>query len=159
MKRLIIAMLLVVFVTVTAHGAGTVTVTGPTKVHNTQYVVVFTCTADAADGSYPQTDINQDYARMLNDLEGFWLSHVKVTPDATTAPVDDSDLALTVGGTDILGGNGVDIVDNAVDGYCVPYGSSNDAQYPMTVGHNMKLVITGNTTNSAVTVVTLVFEN
>jgi hypothetical protein len=138
---------------VPSYAAGTVVVTGPTKIHNTMFEIVFTCTADSGDGTYPDTAID---AAAATRLTGYWLSHAKVTPGAT-GPTADSDLYISVGGTDILKGNGVNIVDEAVDGYAVPYGSGGDAQYPMS-GNILTLSISNNAVHSAVVVVTLIFD-
>ena len=158
MKKLTVLLMVVMTLAANAYGAGTIVVSDPVYLAwgRNMVTVTFTCTADAADQSYPAAAINQDNADVNTDLIGYWLSHVKVVPGAT-GPTDNSDLTITVNGEDILGGNGANIVDNATGGHCVPYGSNGDAQYPMT-GDVLTLNLTGNAVNSAVVTVTLVFE-
>ena len=126
----------------TAYAADSVT--GPTKIHNDMYIVTMSLTASG--GTFSSLAINNDNTNAMTLLTGYWLSHVKVIPGAT-GPTDNSDLTLTVNGVDILGGNGANIVDNATNGYCVPFGSNTDAQYPMSGSDD---VLTANITNNLV---------
>ena len=155
MKKLIFFLLL--FFYGDAFGAGTVTSemvdAGPSNDTSRIKTIVFTCTADAAAATYPATAFS---AAQIAYVKGYFLSHLKADPGAT-GPTDNSDVTLTYGGFDILGGNGTDIIDETVNGVCVPYGSNGDAQYPMT-GEALTLNISNNAVNSAVTVITLVFE-
>jgi hypothetical protein len=80
-----------------------------------------------------------------------------VSPGAT-GPTDDSDLTIKKNGVDILGGNGANIVDNAVDGYCVPKGTNSDSPFPVLVDHPLTVGIANNAVNSAVVTITMVFE-
>ena len=131
-------------------------VTGPTKIHNDMYIVTMSLTASG--GTFGSLAINNDNADAMTLLTGYWLSHVKVIP-GTTGPTDDSDLTLTFNGMDILGGNGANIVDNATNGYCVPFGSNTDAQYPMSGSDDVLTVnITNNLVATASVTVILVFE-
>lgn len=131
-------------------------VTGPTKIHNDMYLVSLSLTASG--GTFSSIAINNDNANALTLLTGYWLSHVKVIP-GSTGPTDDSDLTITVNGVDILGGNGANIVDNATNGYCVPFGSNTDAQYPMSGSDDVLTVnISNNLVATASVTVLLVFE-
>ena len=131
-------------------------VTGPTKIHNNMYIVTMSLTASG--GTFSSLAINNDNDNATTLLTGYRLSHVKVIP-GTTGPTDDSDLTLTFNGVDILGGNGANIVDNATNGYCVPFGSNTDAQYPMSGSEDVLTVnITNNLVATASVTVILVFE-
>ena len=115
--------------------------------------MTLTFTADDTDGSFPSYTMTES---QTGTVRCYWLSHVKITP-GTTGPTDNSDITVTWGGVDILGGNGSNIVNNATSGYCVPYGSSGQAQFPM-IGEQLTISITGNAVNSATVGVTLVFD-
>lgn len=151
MRKLLFVLSVIMLMCEQAIAAGTVTSTE--LYYGSLKTITFTCTADAADGSYPATALTTAQKKYVR---GWWLSHVKIDPGAT-GPTDNSDLTLTVGSFDILGGNGTDAIDNAVNCVLVPYGSGGDAQYPMT-DDDLTINITNNSVNSAVTVITLVFE-
>jgi hypothetical protein len=148
--------LFIFLITTVGVANATDSVTGPTKIHNDMYIVTMSLTASG--GTFSSLAINNDNANAMTLLTGYWLSHVKVIPGAT-GPTDDSDLTLTFNGVDILGGNGANIVDNATNGYCVPFGSNTDAQYPMSGSDDVLTVnITNNLVATASVTVILVFE-
>lgn len=157
MRGLII--LLALAAAVQSFGAGSVVVSDPVRLYGNvtaygnMYIVTMDFTADASDGSFPTATLT---AGQASDLTGYWLSHVKVNPGAT-GPTENSDITVKWGSTDILGGNGANIVDNTAEGYCTPKGSDGGAQWPMT-GEALTVGITNNAVNSAIVEVQLVFD-
>lgn len=111
-----------------------------------------TCTADAADGSYPVEQIPYK-------LGGKFLHQIRVFPGAT-GPTADSDLYIPqhiTTGYDLMNGAGENQIDN---------GTSDDRNFqptidsaPATVGvfGTLFIEITGNSVNSAVVVIVLDF--
>lgn len=127
MKKLILTGLIFALSVIMAFASSTVH--GPQKIQGGGYRMWIDWEADGS--TFADTSITQDNANALITLEGYWLSDIKVVP-GTTGPTENSDLTITNGGTDILGGNGSNIVDNTGSGFCKPYGSNGDAQYQIT---------------------------
>jgi len=154
-SRLLIALLFVLLFMVGNGIAGTIA--HPEETIPGQKFIEISCTADGT--AFDDTVIGNDD---LRKLEGFWLSHVFITPGAT-GPTDDSDLDITVGGSSILGAkgvnaNGLDIVDETTDGYCVPYGSTGDAQFPVLLGKPLTVSLSGNSVSAAEVTIILLFD-
>ena len=115
--------------------------------------VVLTCTADAGDGSYPETVVNTLAGLAGFDIRGLKLYSVKTIP-GTPGPTDNSDVAITDKyGIDLLGGKGTDIIDNTAKNWVV-FGYSTYTIEPLITG-NISIVITGNIVNSAITTVVI----
>ena len=72
------------------------------------------------------------------------------TDPGATGPTDNTDFVLnTENGTDMLGGNGANAIDNATNNLVYPPVS------PMPIGPVLTLAITNNAVNSAVVVIKL----
>ena len=138
-----------------ANAAGTITGTS-TKVHDIQGAfkfikVVLTCTADAADGSFPATVIN-DIVTLK--LAGMSLYTVGTYPGGT-APTDASDLTITQDTIDILDGKGTNLIDSTTSE--ITWAGSSTADFPVPVLGDLTINITGNSVNSAITTIVLTF--
>lgn len=157
MKKFIVFIMLVMATQAFAVGSSIISdpvrLYGNVTAYGNMYILTISFVADASDGSFDPVTMTDTQA---SDLTGYWLSHVKVNP-GTTGPTDNSDLTVKWGGVDVLGGNGVNIVDNAVEGYCTPKGTNADAQWPMS-GEALTIGIVNNAVNSATVEVQLVFD-
>ena len=148
MKRFILGVIIVFFMVGVGYCDWTVR-----RVSGNQYTLTQTFTASGTTFSASNFTVTSVY-------EGFWVSHVKLVPGAT-GPTDDCDIDILVGSNDILGGNGTDIMDESVSGYCTAYGSGGDAQYPLTLGEVLAVTpdaASENAVSSASTTVTIVLE-
>ena len=104
----------------------------------------FTCTADAADGSFPSTDVSAANTAMLKGMY-FLYMHIK---NGATATTDNSDIAWTDEfGVDLLGGAGANALDAVVNAQLNAKVNSLGG-CPMVIG-TLTLAITGNSVNSA----------
>lgn len=122
--------------------AGTITSAYPEATRDGVRRVVLTCTADAADGSFPEFD--------LTGLEGTLLA-VQTNPGAT-APTDNYDVTLVDGdGLDRFNGVGLNR-DTTTSERVVISGAPFVA-----IGEALTLTITGNSVNSAVIVITIYY--
>jgi hypothetical protein len=101
------------------------------------------CTADDGAATYPSTDLANLSGLTHGPLTGWGLWMVETAPGAT-GPTDDSDFVLnSANGTDLLGGNGANAIDNATKNLVYPPVS------PMVIGPTLTLVISNNAVNSA----------
>ena len=109
--------------------------------------IVATCTADAADGSFPAT--------ALPTFEGR-LQHLTTNPGAT-APTDNYDITLIDGdGLDRLQGLGANRDTANSEEVEIVY--TGTADNPLVeANETLTLTIAGNAVNSAVTVITLTY--
>lgn len=144
MMRLAIVFCLIA--AIASHAVGTVAQSVDT-VNNVRRIV-FTCTADAAAATYPTTEIS-------TKIEGKLLKIV--TNPGSTAPTDNYDVYLyNQHGIDVLGGMGAnrdtanteeqDLLDQVAE-----------SQLIVSKPDTLSLVVSGNSVNSAVTVITLYF--
>ena len=126
--------------------AGTVTQTydtiGPIR------RVIFTCTGDASDGSFPATELTTKFNGEILQV---------VTNPGSTAPTDNYDITLTnADGLDMLGGWGANR-DTANTELAVPVFADNFHVY-LADKDTLTLNVTGNSVNSATTVITMLYR-
>jgi len=124
--------------------------------------LVWTCTADAADGSYPvvSTDdqtlagkTGKSARTFTKEIVGWTLHRIAVNPGAT-GPTANSDFTLLdKDSVDLLDGNGTDLIQNATSKASYPQINGLPAQEPITGA--LTVTITNNSVNSAVIVITL----
>ena len=135
--------------------AGTITGVS-TKIHDPQGVfkfvkVVLTCTADASAATFPATVIND----IINDkIVGLSLFTVGTYP-GLTPPTDASDLTITQDTIDILDGKGTNLIDATTSE--ITWAGSSTADFPVPVLGDLTANISGNSVNSAVTMIVLTF--
>lgn len=129
-----------------ALAAGTITYTEK-KLPNNVWVITFTCTGDGSGGSYP-SDVSN-----AMDIEGYVF--LVITNPGSTGPTDDYDIVLNdADGVDIMGGQ-LEDRDESNSEQAVPYiDGVRGSRYVHGV---LTPVITNNSVNSAVTVITIYF--
>ena len=115
-------------------------------------IVKFTVVCDDAAATMTDTAIN---TALTSYIRGWYLDTVIVNP-GTTAPTAASDIYLTnADGLDILGGSGVDLLDDADTTGCVP---SVDGQNKQQLVHGVLTLDMDNNAELAATfTVTLIF--
>jgi hypothetical protein len=114
--------------------------------------LVLTCTADAADHSYPVTVLNT----LQNDylLLGKQLYSIKCIP-GTTGPTTGTSITITDEyGVDLLGGKGSGLIHNSNKTWAL-FGPAGSVVSALVTG-TLTATITGNSVNSAV--ITIVIE-
>ena len=112
-------------------------------------VITFTCTADAADGSFPSTTIDDAIEGKLLALE---------TNPGATAPTDNWDVAITdAEGVDVLQGCGANRHTTTSQKAAIVF-SGTSLNPPVDKTDTLALVITGNSVNSAIAVIKLYYE-
>lgn len=112
-------------------------------------VVVLTCTADADDASYPSTDLTTKISGKLLALE---------TDPGATAPTANYDIVLNdASGHDVLQGVGANRHASNTEKVQIVY-SGTVIHPPVSKYDTLTLAITGNSANSAVTVVKVYYE-
>lgn len=146
MKRLLLACALVLALAATLSAAGTIT-----QAHNTTgniRKITFTCTADAADGSFPSTVLTAKIEGRLIALE---------TDPGSTAPTDNYDIAITNGaGADVLQGLGANRdTANTETAQIVVSGTS--LRPTVDESDVLTLSVTNNAVNSATVVIVLYY--
>jgi hypothetical protein len=138
-----------------AFGAGTCTqaITNfPTNTTTWQKVLTFTCTADAANATYPSTAIS---AANANNLKG-WYLYKLITNPGSTAPTDNWDFTLSDGdGIDVLGGAGAN--RHTTTSQMIAPLLTTGVYFAQPVLDAWTLAITGNSVNSAVIVIQAIF--
>lgn len=112
-------------------------------------VVTLTCTADAADGSYPTTEIGTKISGRLVALE---------TNPGAVQPTDNYDIVINdAESNDNLQGVGAN--RDTLNTEKVPIVYSGTALHPVVAYSDVQtLVITNNVVNSAVVVIKLYYE-
>ena len=110
--------------------------------------VVFTCTADASDGSYPATAMTAKIEGRLIQL---------ITDPGSTAPTDNYDITLVDGnGLDVLQGVGANRDTATTEAAAIVF--SGTSVHPVVdESDTLTLTITNNAVNSATITVTLVY--
>lgn len=146
MKRALLVCALILGLVGQALAAGTIT-----QAHNTTGNIrrlTFTCTADAADGSFPATAITAKFEGRLIALE---------TNPGSTAPTDSYDIVITNGaGADVLQGVGADRDTlNTETAQIVVSGTSLRPTVDET--EVLTIAITNNSVNSATVVIVLTY--
>jgi len=112
-------------------------------------VITFTCTADASDGSFPSTTVDDAIEGKLLALE---------TNPGATAPTDNWDVVINdAEGADVLQGAGANR-DTTTTEKAGIFFSGTSSHPPVDKTDTLTLVITGNSVNSAVVVVKLYYE-
>jgi hypothetical protein len=116
------------------------------------YIITFTCTGDATDGSFPATAIS---TANMDLLRGLYLYYLVVTT-GTVKPTNLWDMTMTIksGTLDILGGTGID------RGITIPeeiYPKIGSSGFPKPAYETITLNITGNSVNSAAIVIDAIF--
>ena len=114
---------------------------GPSGKHETRELTI-ACVGAASGGAIANTDLCA-ISGLKAKLQGWGLWAVETIP-GTPGPTDDSDVYLkTADATDMLAGNGVDQLDNAVNRFIYPPVS------PMPIGPTLTLDVDGQSVNSA----------
>lgn len=109
--------------------------------------IVATCTADASNGSYPATDLPPFSGKLLA---------LRTNPGAT-APTDNYDITLVdADGVDRLQGVGGNRSTTNSQEVAIVY--SGTTIHPACAWEKLTLTLANNAVNSAVTVITLVYE-
>jgi len=113
-KRMLLTGMILLLMATSSWGAGTVTgQTAITTVGNNVYKIVLSCTGDSGDGTIPDTTL-VDFSKY-----GLYVYRVIIENLAADANVTaDSDVYLKdADGTDLLGGQGVDQLDDSTRNY------------------------------------------
>ena len=125
--------------------AGTITPT-----HNKRGpigVIEYTCTADASDGSYPETETAAKISGNLMALE---------TNPGATAPTANYDIVLDdAQGHDVLEGTGANRHTTNTEKATIAFGTYHGS--PVAITDVLTLKITNNSVNSAVVVIRLYY--
>lgn len=109
--------------------------------------LVITATADAADGSFPAT--------ALPAIDGFLIT--MITNPGAVAPTANYDIVITdVDSVDRLQGVGANRHTSNTEAASIVY-SATTLHPPVDPTETLTLAITGNSVNSAVTVITLFY--
>jgi len=142
----------VLFFPICTMAAGTVVVTAETLPNNDIRTLIFTCTADAADGSFPDTTLTADqYAY----VRGFHF-YQALTDPGSTAPTANYDIVVNDAyGGDISGGELSDRSSTATERIAPKVGNAYGGA---TVNSNLTVQISNNSVNSATVVIILMFS-
>jgi hypothetical protein len=146
MKRLLLALLLVLFAVSPLWAAGSVSETWYANTDRSGGVIILTCTADAAAATYPSTATTKN-------IYGY-VTKVVTNPDAVS-PTDDYDITLSDSdGVDIMGG-ALANRDETNSEVAVPYFTDQAVYGASQVYGALTIAISNNAVISAVTVVTI----
>lgn len=131
--------------------AGTVTETRRYRDHGEKIEVEFYCVGDAADGSVPNTTIN--------DLEGYyfysaesWPKSGGTAPDAANVTVTDAE------GEDLLGGNGTNLIHATAKQTCLPKAAFMALNFYPIIKDSLTLAVANQATASATYYIRLTFN-
>lgn len=134
--------------------AGTVVLTTD-RIGGWSRAVTITCTGDAADGSFPATNLATLLASSPVPLSGRLVT-LQTNP-GSTAPTANYDITLVDGdGIDRLQGLGANRHTSNSEAVAIVY-TGTSISPPVAPGETLTLTLSGNSVNSAVTVVTLYF--
>jgi len=147
--------LILFFISSICLAAGTVTFAVARAPGSGFLKITATCTADAADGSYPVTQIPYVIAgRYLFSVNTYY---------GATGPTDNTDLEILAdsnSGYDILNGSGTNQIDNAANNHFKPIVNDPTATASdtvMPVYDDLYVKITNNSVNSAIVTIVLKF--
>lgn len=143
MKKILLALTMLLLFAVQAHAVGTCTKTSAYNGINVR-TATYTCTDDAADAD------NTAFTATITGFGGFYLYTVETWP-GTTAPTDDSDYTLKDGeGEDLMGAYGTDGIDATTKETHIPKSTAADLNlYPIIHG-DLTLAITNQNVESAI---------
>jgi hypothetical protein len=144
MKKLLLALFLILIMATSAFAVGTVTITASTASvlnQKSRKIITLTWTADSSDHTVPSTTINA----VTYEIEGWYLYSGETNPGGT-APTDNYDIVINDADTvDIAGGMLMNRDTSNSEIAAIGLGSG---QYPMVRG-NLTFVLTNNLVNSA----------
>jgi hypothetical protein len=155
MKKLILTLLLIVWAS-SVIAAGTIVQTYEEVDKRGKHWIQVTavCTADSADGTYPDDQIGID-------VSGTYLMQIKTQPSGGVAPTDNSEIELNENvastGDDVLNGAGTDRIDNAADNDFQPTIDGAPSAVPIYGPLYYNITQQGGATNSAVVTIILDF--
>lgn len=114
-------------------------------------VITFTCTADSADASFPET-------ALADKIEGFLLA-IETNPGAT-APTDNYDIVIDdADGVDVLAGAGANRDTSTSEKATIVMDDLLGDVHPVvSKGDTLTLKLTNNSVNSAIVVIKLYYE-
>lgn len=137
MKKLVLITLILFAWANICLAAGTVSGTVSDIQQGDSIAVTLSCTGDSSDGSIPDTEFGGPGTDITKNLHGYYLYEVKIVPGGT-GPTDDSDLYIKdANGIDLLGGEGVNKVDNATNSHFQPvFFSRIDSKLTLDVDNN-----------------------
>ena len=124
MKKLILTILALLLFVVPCFALGTITVANDSIYDGPNggkafRVITITFIADVAAGTIPDLTLNDSTSGMIGKTEsilGWYGYNVEIDCNhAGTEPTEDSELYIYQNGIDILGGNGVNQVDNTAE--------------------------------------------
>lgn len=147
MRRIVLCLVVALLaLTAPLGAAGTVTQTHATTGNIRK--VVFTCTGDASDGSFPATAISRKFEGRLIQL---------ITDPGTTAPTDNYDITLVDGnGLDVLQGVGANRDTANTEAAAIVF-SGTSINPVVDESDTLTLTIAGSTVNSATLTITLIY--
>lgn len=127
---------------------GTITQTYATIPNSNISVLTFTCTADAAAATFPDTATSD---AITAAIKGLYITEVRTNP-GTTAPTDDYDIVIKdADGIDLMGGSLLNR-DTSNSEAAAP-AIATGVYWQRPVDGALTISITGNAVNSAVVVV------
>jgi len=148
MKKLLIAFLILFAWVSISFAAGTV-VPSIGDEQDGSITVTLVCTSDGS-GVISDTDFAGPGTDLTKNLHGYYLYEVKVVPGAT-GPKDDSDLYIKdANGIDLLGGTGVNRIDETTNSHFQP-------PFYSRINSTLTLDVDNNDVDSSTYTITLVF--
>lgn len=152
MKKLILAVLLIMLSAQVSFAAGSCTQRTSAYV-NGATVLQIACTGDASDGSIPAIQID-----MSNIGAGTqYLYLISAYPTAGGTAPDAADVTVTMGGIDLLGGKGVNLIHATTRQDTFPYSAfMTSYRFPVVSGQ-ITVAVANQATVSANYTIELVF--
>lgn len=154
MKRILLLLAVFVLMAQSAFAVGTCTQALDLYPNQKRAELIFVCTADASDHTFPATQIS---TAIYNKIAGWHVEMAETVPSAVTAPTALYDIELNnTYGTDIMGGS---IHDRSATVKEQAYPFVGTVYSPRPIRGTETLKISNNLVNSAiVTVIFYVYE-
>jgi hypothetical protein len=158
MKKLLLTILAFFILTVPSFAVGTIAVTNDNIYYNSDDTVAFrvttiTFTADAAAGTIPDLEINDSTTGMIGPTKsilGWYGYFLEIDCNHSgTEPTEDSEIYIYQSGIDLLGGNGVNQVDNTTEREVFFYFGSTKVTRPFYDTLTVRITQQAAATNSA----------
>jgi len=160
MKKLLLALVVaLVLVAGQVYGAvGSISISGDDLIWSKPLnrsvfrVITVIFTASSTDGSVPDLTLNADTAGLKNGSPLGWYGYAVIIDcnHAGTEPTENSELyILNAGGGDVLGGQGVDQVDNTAERFVYFHNGSVPFKQPMVGTWTVRVTQQAAAVNSA----------
>ncbi len=159
MKKLLfyLSLLLITLVAAQSFAAGSCTQSAKHYGGKDSIVVTFICTGDSSNGSIPNTAISAATMAEIK-TDAHYLYNVIAYPTSGGTAPDAADVSVLMGGTDLLGAKGVNLIHATLKQDTFPYSTFMTSYRFPVITDTVTLSVANQATNSANFTIEMDFE-